>query len=439
MDSCDEVMETAEYIRSRLGPSSQENKIVAPDGSSRHINHRVYCASVLHGLFAMLSVTADQQRSAERGQAITRTAVVGGIVNLVLSVIKIIAGTLGHSQALVADGLHSLSDLLSDILVLVAGHHANQAPDQDHPYGHARYETVATLALGFVLFAVALGIGWDAVGRLFNPSELLQPDLLALAAALLSIGAKEWLYWWTLGYAKRVRSDLLRANAWHHRSDAVSSLVVLVGIAGTMAGLPYLDAIAAVIVALMIAKIAWDLGWEATNELVDTGLEPERIAQVRETIRSIGGVRDIHMLRTRRLGDQVLGDVHVLVDPHVSVSEGHMISVLVEQRLKREIDEMTDVTVHIDPENDERGPHDYSLPLRAEALARLASLWSSIPAANERQRIILHYLSGRIDVDVYFPITACLRHGADPERLREALSSALIEDPVFREVRVYFG
>nr|WP_280818836.1 cation diffusion facilitator family transporter [Thiorhodococcus minor] len=394
------------------------------------------CPVRINGAF---DVTSDQPSSIDRSKAVTRTAVVGAVVNLLLSAVKIIAGILGHSQALVADGLHSLSDLLSDILVLFAGHHANQGPDQSHPYGHARYETVATLVLGFLLLAVALGIGWDAAKRLFNPTELLRPDALAMAAALLSIGAKEWLYWWTLGYAKRVRSDLLRANAWHHRTDAVSSIVVLVGIVGTMAGLPYLDAIAAVIVALMIAKIAWELGWEATNELVDTGLESERLAEVTETIRSVGGVRDIHMLRTRRSGGQASADVHVLVDPDISVSEGHMISVLVEQRLKREIDEMTDVTVHIDPEDDEIAPACPSLPLRAEALARLASHWSGIPAANERQRIILHYLACSIDVDVYFPITACLREGADPQGLRDALQEALEQDAAFRQIRVYFG
>ncbi|WP_338114018.1 cation diffusion facilitator family transporter [Thiorhodococcus mannitoliphagus] len=384
-------------------------------------------------------MTSDPSLSTERRQAVTRTAIVGAVVNLLLSIVKIFAGVLGHSQALVADGLHSLSDLLSDVLVLFAGRHATQGPDQSHPYGHARYETVATLALGFLLFAVAVGIGWDAANRLFNPTELLRPDALALAATLVSIGAKEWLYWWTLGHAKRVRSDLLRANAWHHRTDAISSIVVLVGIAGTMAGLPYLDAVAAFIVALMIAKIAWELGWEATNELVDTGLGSDRLAEVTDTIRSVGGVRDIHMLRTRRSGGQASADVHVLVDSDVSVSEGHMISVLVEQRLKREIDEMTDVTVHIDPEDDEVAPLCPSLPLRAETLARLASHWSEIPAANERQRIILHYLACQIDVDVYFPITACLREGADPTRLRDALQEALNDDPAFRAVRVYFG
>ncbi|MTW20549.1 cation diffusion facilitator family transporter [Allochromatium palmeri] len=384
-------------------------------------------------------VNAPIAATLERRQAISRTSIVGAILNLALSVIKILAGLLGHSQALVADGIHSLSDLLSDVLVYVAGHQASQQPDQKHPYGHARYETVATLALGVLLLFVAIGLGWDAVHRLFEPDALLKPDILALAATLVSIGVKEWLYWWTLAHAKRVRSDLLRANAWHHRSDAISSIVVLIGIAGTMAGLSYLDAIAAFIVALMIARIAWELGWGAVSELVDTGLESERIAEVAQTIRSVGGVRDIHMLRTRRLGGQVSADVHVLVDPDISVSEGHMISVLVEQRLKREISDMTDVTVHIDPEDDTDKPDVQPLPLRAEALARLASLWSAIPAANERQRLLLHYLGGRIDVEVFFPITACQRNGSDPKRLRAELVAALSEDPAFGEVRIYFG
>ncbi|QGU33287.1 cation diffusion facilitator family transporter [Thermochromatium tepidum] len=375
----------------------------------------------------------------ERRQAISRTSIVGAVLNLILSAVKILVGILGHSQALVADGIHSLSDLLSDLLVYVAGHHASQQPDQDHPYGHARYETVATLALGILLLLVAVGIGWDAIQRLFKPESLLQPGALALGATLLSIGLKEWLYWWTLGHARRVNSDLLRANAWHHRSDAISSIVVLIGIIGTMAGLTYLDAIAAIIVALMIAHIAWGLGWGAVHELVDTGLESERIETVAQTICSVGGVRDIHMLRTRRLGGQVSADVHVLVDPDISVSEGHMISVLVEQRLKREISDIVDVTVHIDPEDDADNRDVTPLPLRAEALARLASCWSGIPAANERERVLLHYLGGRIEVEVFFPLLACRRAGADPERLGAELTAALKEDPAFGRVRVYFG
>jgi cation diffusion facilitator family transporter len=384
-------------------------------------------------------MSADQEPSAQRRHAVTRTAIVGAIVNLLLSIIKIIAGVLGHSQALVADGVHSLSDLLSDLLVLIAGRRANQGPDRDHPYGHARYETVATLMLGLLLIAVAVGIAWDAGHRLFDPAALLQPEPLTLIAALASILVKEWLYWWTLGYAKRVKSDLLRANAWHHRTDAVSSVVVLVGIAGTMAGLSYLDAIAAVVVGIMIAKIGWDLGWEAINELVDTGLASERLAAVAQTIRSVGGVRDIHMLRTRRYAGQVSADVHVLVDPLVSVSEGHMISLLVEHRLKREIDEITDVTVHIDPEDDDRFPPVIGLPLRAEALARLDSLWSGIPQVRSRERVVLHYLRGRIDIEVHFPLPAGWVLGADVADLRERLAAALQDDPRFRDVRVFFG
>ncbi|QIK39272.1 cation transporter [Caldichromatium japonicum] len=373
-----------------------------------------------------------------RQHAIAHTSVISAVINLLLSAFKILIGLIGHSQALVADGIHSLSDLLSDALVYIAGHHAAQQPDQAHPYGHARYETVATLFLGFLLLAVALGIGWDAVWRLFEPSALWQPGPLALAAAVISIGVKEWLYWWTLGYAKRVGSDLLRANAWHHRSDAISSIVVLIGIGGSMAGLPYLDAIAAFIVALMIAYIAWEMGWGAVKELVDTGVESDHLAEMRRTICSVGGVRDIHMLRTRRLGGQVLADVHVLVDPEISVSEGHLISVLVEQRLKREL-EVSDITVHIDPEDDQDRPSGSLPPLRADVLARLDELWSGIPQAKERERLLLHYLNGRIQVEVFFPFATCRQTGFDPEWLRARLAEALHADPVFSGLRVYFG
>ncbi len=375
----------------------------------------------------------------ERANAVSRTAVVGGVANLILSLIKVVAGMLWHSQALVADGVHSFSDLLSDILVWFAGRHATQAPDQEHPYGHGRYETLATLVLGVFLLLVAMGIGWDAADRLFSPAELLRPEPLAMAAAFASILVKEWLYWWTLAYARRVRSDMLRANAWHHRSDAISSVVVLIGIGGTLAGLPYLDSVAAFIVAVMIAGIAREIGWGAIQELVDTGLEAERLAEINDTIRAVGGVRNIHMLRTRKHGGQASADVHVLVDPRVSVSEGHMIALLVENRLKKQIDEITDVTVHIDPEDDEPAPSCAGLPLRADALARLGRLWETVPEARGRQRTILHYLNGLIDVEVFFPLDACAGNRSEAQQVRERLQSTLDVDPVFNQVFVYFG
>ena len=202
-----------------------------------------------------------------------RVTIVGAVVNLLLSALKLVVGWLANSAALVADGIHSLSDLASDALVWVAARHAGEAPDDEHPYGHGRFETAATLGLGILLGIVALGIVWDAVQRAATGSHAV-PGMLAVYAALISIFAKEALYWYTIVVARRVNSDMLRANAWHHRSDAISSIVVLVGIAGAMAGWPYLDSLAAVIVGIMVAKIGWDLGWEAMQELVDAALDP---------------------------------------------------------------------------------------------------------------------------------------------------------------------
>ncbi len=374
----------------------------------------------------------------DRRRAVTRTALAGAISNLLLSALKVGVGWVGNSHALVADGIHSLSDLASDVLVWVAGHHASRGPDEEHPYGHARYETMATLALGLLLFLVALGLGWDAVERLFAPEDLAQPAWITLYAAALSIFVKEWLYWYTRAYAIRVKSDMLRANAWHHRSDAISSVVVLVGVAGTLAGLPYLDAVAACIVAAMIAKIAWDLGMDAVRELVDTGLEPERLAAVRETILNVGGVRDIHLLRTRTLGGTASTDVHVLVDPYISVSEGHMISVQVERELKRKIDEISDVTVHIDSEDDSSTAPTQDLPGRRAALARLAALWSDVPGLASRERVQLHYLGGRIQVEVFLPGSDA-QQARSADALYERALEALSKDAVFGDLRIYYG
>ena len=383
----------------------------------------------------------DAELRRARAEATARTAVVGALTNLVLSIGKIGIGWIAHSQALIADGIHSVSDLLTDLLVWFAGRQANQAPDAEHPYGHARYETLATLVLGGFLLAVAIGLGWDAAGRLFAPDQLLHPGPLALYAAAASILLNEGLFWYTLVQARRVRSDMLRANAWHHRSDAISSVVVLIGVAGTLAGLPYLDAVAAVLVALMIAKIAIELGREAMRELVDTGLEADRVAAIRRIIDSVGGVRDLHMLRTRRHGGQASADVHVLVDPRVSVSEGHMISVLVEHRLKHEIDEIADVTVHIDPEDDEEAPSGSGLPLRNQALSRLDDLWraAGLEIATRRTRTLLHYLHGRIEVEVFFPLEVLPGDRADFRGLGERLQQAVRSDKVFGRVSAYFG
>ncbi len=378
--------------------------------------------------------TAAEQRS----HAAQKAAVVGAIVNTVLSIVKIIVGVVGQSQSLIADGIHSVSDLISDGLVYFAARKSHHAPDAEHPYGHGRFETMATMALGGFLIMVAAGIAWDAFARMLSPEKLLEPSVITMVAAGFSIFANEGLFQYTLRIGRSFKSNLLIANAWHHRSDAVSSIVVLVGIIGTMSGLPYLDAVAAIGVAVMVGKIGWDLGWEAAQELVDLGLSDERVMLIHKIISSIDGAEDFHMLRTRSLGGHAAVDVHIRVSPRLSVSEGHMISLVVEQRLKRELDEIEDVTVHIDAEDDESAIRSNNLPLRAEVMVMLDQYWREIPSVALRDRIVLHYLNGKIEVDLFFAREQLAQLG-DVERLEFILQQAVSNNNCFGKVLIYFG
>lgn len=352
-----------------------------------------------------------------------KVTVVGGVLDLLLGVAKIFVGLVNHSQALVIDGVHSLSDLATDIMVVFAAKHASAEADADHPYGHARFETVATVALGVALIGVGAGLGYDAANRLFHPERLLVPGWLSLVVAALSIVSKEAIYHYTMRAAKRLRSNLLRANAWHSRSDAISSVIVVIGVAGAMAGLNYLDAIAAVGVAFMIVKIGWDLAWNSIRELVDTALDSERVEAIRETIQSVTGVRNLHLLRTRRMGADALVDVHIQVDPRLSVSEGHQVSEAVRHRLIKEIDEVADVMVHIDPEDDETSQPCSHLPLRGELMARLQDAWRALPQARRVEKITVHYLGGKVHLELFLPLNGfsdIQAAQAEAQRLRAA-------------------
>lgn len=372
-----------------------------------------------------------------RYQASRRVTVVGAMVNVVLSVVKVVFGLQGHSQALVADGIHSLSDLVSDAMVLVAVRHGSRDADEDHPYGHGRIETVITVALGVFLILVGAGIMYDAGYRLFAPRDLLRPDVLTLVIAALSIVSKEALYHYTARAARRFRSNVLRANAWHHRSDAISSVVVAVGIAGTLAGLPYLDAIAAIVVAAMIAKIGWGLMWQSVRELIDTGLERERVVAVEHAIQSVPGVKALHMLRSRRMGSDALVDVHILVEPTLSVSEGHQISETVRARLIRQFEEITDVLVHIDPEDDATVSPSQHLPQRDEMLVRLRREWRGLDEARRLRRVTLHYLGGKVNVELVLPL-AVVTDLDSAETLAEALARGARNLPEVGKVAVHF-
>jgi len=383
-----------------------------------------------------MNAMAEDPDCNPRYREIRKVTLIGSVIDLLLGVTKIVVGWTAHSEALVADGIHSLSDLATDFIVLYAAKHSHRDADEDHPYGHGRIETLATVGLGIALLLVSFGIAWDAVMRIGEPDLLFTPGILALAIAFVSILSKEWIYQYTMRVARRLRSNMLMANAWHSRSDAISSIVVFIGVAGAMMGYHYLDAVAAVAVAVMIAKIGLDLVLSSTRELIDTALEPELVESIRTATRDVNGVRALHMLRTRRSGGQALVDLHLQVDPRISVSEGHQIGDTVRRRLQERFDEVTDVTVHIDPEDDEKeSPCDH-LPLRDELIGRLREQWAGLVSIDDVD-ITLHYLRGKLLVDVALPLSVLDQH-EDAAQLVQNVERAAKTLPEIEGVRVCF-
>lgn len=375
--------------------------------------------------------------SLNRTKATQKITLIGAIVDLILAIFKVVVGVIGNSGALIADGIHSFSDLLSDGIVLYAAKHSQEDADEDHPYGHQKFETVATLGLAIILALVGIGIIFDGFDRLNNPAALTHINLL-LGVAGISIFTKEMLYWYTLKIAKTYNSDMLKANAWHHRSDALSSVVVFAGVLGTTFGFIYLDAVAAIIVGLMVIYIAWELGSNATKELVDTSIDTDQIEKLRHALGQISGVNSVHSLRTRKIGHTISADVHVQVDPFLSVSEGHIISVSVERVAKTCLEQLTDVTVHIDPEDDETVAPYENLPERAEALGVLTKALFNNKCDGEINKIQLHYLDGKIHVDFYLPLS-CLKNDNSHHEILNKLKETVSGLYGFGNIKVYFG
>lgn len=352
-----------------------------------------------------------------------KVTLIGAALDAVLGVLKIIIGWLSNSHALIADGIHSLSDLLTDALVIVVTHYGRQEPDKDHPYGHARYETMGTLILGSLLIAVAGAISYDSLMRFWDTQNLAAPGWPALAVAAASILGKEWIFHYTMRVARKIKSDLLVANAWHSRSDALSSIVVFIGIGGTMLGVQWLDQVAALIVGLMVAHIGWKLVSASMKELVDTALPEEETEEILKQAKSLNSVRAIHSLRTRKMGSQVFLDIHIEVNPRISVSEGHQIGVQVTQLIREHHPEVHDITFHIDAEDDSEDrlpPLEALLPLREEVIIRLEHCWAALPLEFNSNQLVLHYLNNRIDIDLYLP--ECL-----PKTLSEAVLKQHLE------------
>ena len=291
---------------------------------------------------------ASEHTPAERSAAASRSTWVSVGVNLVLTALQITAGIFSKSQALIADGIHSLSDLVADFVVLFAGHHSKKDADEDHPYGHQRFETAASLALGLLLLAVGVGMLWSAVGKLESPETVQKVHVLALWVAGGALVSKELLFRYMLSVAKRVKSSMLVANAWHARSDAASSLVVGLGIVGNLAGYPILDPIAALIVGFMVGKMGWSFSWNALHDLMDRAVDEQEVQAIRQTLIETLGVRNVHDVRTRKMGDMIVVDAHLEVDADITVEAGHTIAVLARQRVLQR-HRVLNLMTHIDP------------------------------------------------------------------------------------------
>jgi cation diffusion facilitator family transporter len=338
----------------------------------------------------------------QRHKIVKKVTITGAVVNALLATSQIVFGIIGQSQALLADGFHTLSDLLSDFVVLFAIKQSSLAADENHPYGHGRIETLATVLLGFLLAAAGLGIGFRGINSIIE-SRQVNPELITLFFAALAIFAKEFLYHYTIRAAKRIHSSLLESNAWHHRSDALSSIVVLVGISSQLLGIPYMDALAAIVVAILIIVMGFRLAKKAFAELIDTSLDNELIGKVKTLIESSESVLEIHSLRSRSMGGLGYVDAEIRVNQRLSVSEAHHIAFSLEQAIKASFPQIIDVSIHVDPLTESGHDSVTDLPPRAEILQILNDAWSDSPCRDAIEQIHLHYLKSQIETDVVLP------------------------------------
>lgn len=328
---------------------------------------------------------------------IKKAAWVAVFTNGILGLLKTVGGFLFQSHALIADGLHSLSDLVIDFMVIIGGHWSHREADKEHPYGHQRIETAMTLLISLFLILTGVVIGYDALKSAFHPS-LTPPGFNALILAAISAVANEGLFRYTQHLNRDIKTDLLEACAWHHRSDALTAAVVVLGIFMSVLGLHSFDHIAAIIVGGMIVKMGWDYSWESIQQLIDRGVDQETHQLIYKQIKKTPGVDKIHQLRTRLMGQDIFVDAHILVDPFISVSEGHFIAQKVHHQLMKTFSNIRDVTIHVDPEDDENMKPNLSLPDSKEISEKLIKRWRK--QYPEIMDWTVHYLNGEMQLDL---------------------------------------
>jgi cation diffusion facilitator family transporter len=295
-----------------------------------------------------LKISAQVESARER--QVRRATWIGFFINIFLSALKFAAGYFGRSQALIADAIHSLTDTATDFAIIAGSHYWSQPPDENHPYGHRRLETLVTVFIGLVLAGAGVGIGWEAISNL-HEKHSAPPGWIALWAALASILVKETLYRWTAAVGKEIKSPAMAANAWHHRSDAISSVPVLIAVAGALIfpSWSFLDHVGAVVVSIFILHAAMRIIWPGISELIDAGAPEEIQKKIREIACNHQGVREVHKVRTRYISASIQVDMHIVVAGSITVREGHAIADNVEAQIIAGIPEVVDVVIHVDP------------------------------------------------------------------------------------------
>lgn len=339
----------------------------------------------------------------QRYQITKKVTLVGALVNAFLASAQVVFGLIGQSQALLADGIHTLSDLSSDFVVLYASSRSSIAADENHPYGHGRIETLASLLLGLILVGVGISLGIRGINSIFTPDRP-DPEVITIFFAGLAIVSKEALYRYTMKAARQVHSTLLESNAMHHRSDALSSIVVVIGIASQLAGIPHMDAAAAVIVGLMIALMGYKLTRKSLDELIDSSLDMTLVENIQQLIKADNNVKAIHSLRSRSLGGLGHVDAELRVEPRLTVSEAHYIAFSLEEKIRSEFPSIVDVSIHVDPLTETSHEEVTDLPARDELIAILREHWQGMPISDHISQINLHYLNRKIDADFVLPL-----------------------------------
>lgn len=272
-------------------------------------------------------------------------------VNIALSIFKLAAGLIAHSGAMISDAVHSASDVFSTIIVMIGVTVSAKKSDKEHPYGHERLECVASILLAVVLFATGAGIGIQGVQKIAadRMGEAMIPGRMALIAAVVSIAVKEWMYWYTRGAAKKINSGALMADAWHHRSDALSSIGAFAGILGARMGFPVLDPLASVVICVFIGKAAWDIFQDAMNKMVDKACDDRTIQQIRQAVLENSGVEKIDTIRTRMFGARAYVDIEIAADENLTLREAHKIAEDVHNRVEDQFPEVKHCMVHVNP------------------------------------------------------------------------------------------